>query len=325
MSKQVRRVCFTVNNYSELCYEQLKAWGVDNCKYMVIGKEVGQQGTHHLQGFCILNKNKRLSAVTNALTKDGRHPYTVPANGSNEQASTYCKKDGVFFEHGAYPKGRGSRTDVKDYLEAVARGADDEILAQEHPECFARYTRAADKLRTTIKKKRKLEEMSKDYSGASLRPWQKIVIKKLGAQDDRKVTWVYDPTGNIGKSWLGNYLLSTQDTFLIEGGKRADIAYAYNYEKNVVFDFTRSQEEQVNYSTIESFKNGRIFSSKYESGLKLFAPAKVLCLSNFYPDKSKLSEDRWQILEFPAEEDTGIPPPRKKRRRCAGACNCCNF
>lgn len=291
------RVCFTLNNYTNENWEALKTWGVDNCKYIVIGKEVGEQGTPHLQGFFIAKKQKRMSTWTNTIKKlTGKQPYTTPANGSNDQAADYCKKDGVYFENGAYPKGKGTRTDIKEFLEAAAKGASDIVLAETFPTEFAKYNKAADKLRTAHERANKFAEVQSKYSEAALRAWQTITIRKLLAQDDRKVTWVYDPVGNIGKSFLANYLVANHKAYLIEGGKRADVAYAYNYEPIVVFDYTRSQEEQVNYSLIESFKNGRMFSPKYQSGMKIFAPCKVLCLSNFDPDRSKLSEDRWQVL-----------------------------
>lgn len=304
MSKTVTRVCFTVNNYTNAHYEDLKTKGVELCKYIVIGKETGESGTPHLQGFLILKKKTKIKTVTGWIKG-----HTEPARGKNEEAANYCKKDGVFFEHGTYPKGKGARTDIAEFLDAVKRGADDLVLAEEHPDCYAKYQRAKENLRTVSKKKRNFAKMQEEYNGASLRPWQKITLKKLMEQDNRKVTWVYDADGNIGKSWLANWLYVNHGAYIIEGGKRADVSYAYNCEEIVVFDFTRSQEEQVNYSLIESFKNGRIFSSKYESSLKVFTPAKVLCLSNFNPDREKLSADRWQVLEY-----TGIEPARKRRR-----------
>ena len=241
---------------------------------------------------------------------------------------TTAKKDGIFFENGTYPKGRGTRTDIKVFLNAAMSGADDEVLAQEYPDEYAKYHRAAEKARAVAKRNSRKRKLTEVYDDVTLRDWQRVVLKKLASQDDRKVTWVYDPDGGLGKSWLANYLLAKENAFLIEGGKRADIAYAYNYEKIVVFDFTRSQEEQVNYSTIESFKNGRIFSSKYESGLKIFDPATVLCLSNFDPDRTRLSSDRWQVLKF-NREDTNEPPRKKQRlmkQDCiVGRCNCCNM
>lgn len=77
-----------------------------------------------------------------------------------------------------------------------------------------------------------------------------------------------------------------------------DIAYAYNYEPWVVFDFTRDKELIVNYSVIEHLKNGVIFSWKYESFTKRFPSPKIICLSNFTPEFDKLSKDRWLYYEL---------------------------
>ncbi|OWF42363.1 Master replication protein [Mizuhopecten yessoensis] len=91
------------------------------------------------------------------------------------------------------------------------------------------------------------------------------------------------------------YCAANLDCIVLENGGKKDLAYTYGEEEFVVFDFTRSMAENINYSFIEALKNGRIFSSKYESHVNIFDPAKVMCCANFLPDKDKLSEDRWMI------------------------------
>lgn len=39
-----------------------------------------------------------------------------------------------------------------------------------------------------IKAKKRKRELAEDYEGAQLRYWQQVTIRKLEAQDDRKVT-----------------------------------------------------------------------------------------------------------------------------------------
>jgi len=80
------------------------------------------------------------------------------------------------------------------------------------------------------------------------------------------------------------------------GGKHADIAYAYKKRTNYYFDFPRTMEEHTPYDLVEKFKDGLVFSSKYESTLKVFKNPKVLVCSNFRPIESKLSADRWNII-----------------------------
>lgn len=94
---------FTINNYDENIEFDLEPW-----KYLVYGKEVGESGTPHLQGFGSLHKRKRRSAV--AKLKGFEHAFLEAAKGTPAQASAYCKKDGDFVEHGEPPKSSGEVT-----------------------------------------------------------------------------------------------------------------------------------------------------------------------------------------------------------------------
>jgi hypothetical protein len=41
-----------------------------------------------------------------------------------------------------------------------------------------------------------------------------------------------------------------------------------------------------------------LWSPKYQSSVKRFKPAKVLCLANWKPDETKLSMDRWDRISI---------------------------
>lgn len=303
------KICWTLNNYDDDMIAKIKSGIEPLCKYIVFGKEKGVNGTAHLQGFLILKKQTRINTINKIFKeKVGKAWHCEIAKGNNQQASDYCKKEKDFYESGSFPKCAGARMDIHNFLQMAKVEKDEEKLADQFPNEYVRYYKAAIRVRDIRIKKDRDQELKQLYENARLRPWQRITINKLDNQCDRKVTWVYDPIGNMGKSWLATYLYVRGDCYLIEGGKRIDVAYAYNHELYVVFDFTRSQEEQVNYSLIESFKNGKIFSAKYDCKWKMMKPAKVLCLSNFYPDKSKLSQDRWQILDFSPQS-----PPNPNR------------
>ena len=69
--------------------------------------------------------------------------------------------------------------------------------------------------------------------------------------------------------------------------------YAAIYESTVIFDLSRSQLEKLNYDTLESIKNGMIFSTKYELRLKLYMPPRMIVFMNKRPELHKnLSDDR---------------------------------
>ena len=131
-----------------------------------------------------------------------------------------------------------------------------------------------------------------------LRRWQKAVRNLVKEQNNRKVLWIVDEKGGQGKSFLGNYLETFDNALYIENGAKKDVAYLYQNEPIVAINYIRSVQETMNYGIIENIKDGRMLSAKYESRMKRFRPAKVVAFSNFKPDKTKLSEDRWMVFDL---------------------------
>ena len=111
--------CFTKNNYTVEDETTLRALSDTTIKYLVVGKEIGEQGTPHLQGFLQLNDRKRRSQVKNIL---GECHLTVARFTQN--SITYCKKDGDFFEVGVFVEksNKGKRNDLADFMETVDSG-----------------------------------------------------------------------------------------------------------------------------------------------------------------------------------------------------------
>ncbi len=56
----------------------------------------------------------------------------------------------------------------------------------------------------------------------------------------------------------------------------------------------------MRYSGLPQSKNGVLFSPKYESGQKIFKPPHVFVFANYEPDQTKLSADRWNIVQLDA-------------------------
>lgn len=129
-----RRWCFTLNNYTpeeEAALQQLE------CRYMVYGREVASTGTPHLQGFVVFPSNKRDAAVRRLLPR----AHVEAARGTTEQAVTYCKKDGNFWEGGNVPQersaaGKRERDTWNDAYDSAKRGAFDEIPGYVAMRCY---------------------------------------------------------------------------------------------------------------------------------------------------------------------------------------------
>lgn len=263
-------------------------------RYLCFGQEHGRSGRHHLQGYCQTYKAKTLGGMKKVFPT---RTYFSMARADLEANQAYTSKEGDWEEHGKAVKER-ARTDIADFLEAAETSTVLE-LARAYPSAYAKYHKAAAAVRRARREDDAQKALTAGMSEQPLRPWQTSAYEKLKRQDDRKVLWIVDEQGNAGKTWLAKYILAMESAFYLQGGKAADIAYAYNGEPFVVADFTRDKQEVVNYSVLESFKNGLIFSPKYESGTKQTpGGAKVIVFSNWEPDQSKLSADRWDIVRL---------------------------
>lgn len=112
MSK-IRNACFTLNNYTDEQHDQIQLY-LNDCKYYVIGKEIAESGTPHLQGYCEFKNSRSFNAVSKSLF----NAHIEPRKGSPEQAADYCKKDGDYIEHGEISQ-QGQRTDIDVVRDAV--------------------------------------------------------------------------------------------------------------------------------------------------------------------------------------------------------------
>lgn len=135
MSK-FRNFTFTHNNYPDTELE-------DNllCKYIIYGKEVGESGTPHLQGFVTFVNGRSLSAVIKMLP--GCH-VEVARNWS--AAIEYCRKEGVVTERGVAPQTfvDAAKKGVAERWELAKEGRFEELP----PEFFNAYERIHKRFRS---------------------------------------------------------------------------------------------------------------------------------------------------------------------------------
>lgn len=135
MASPVKGWCFTINNPTgndEWEIEALKT----QCEYLVVGRERGEEGTPHLQGFVILETKKSLRQMKQILTR----AHLESRRGTVKQASDYCKKDGDFTEYGNLPITAAEKT--KEMWKTVIRLAETgqmEELKEAYPAIYLRY------------------------------------------------------------------------------------------------------------------------------------------------------------------------------------------
>lgn len=145
--------------------------------------------------------------------------------------------------------------------------------------------------------------------------WEKELVSKLdGPASDRSIIWRWSKRGNVGKTSFCKWLVVKRKAYLFNG-KAADVkgALADMQEEGkrtpdiLIWDIPRTQEQYVSYQALEEVKNGMFFSGKFHGQMVTFNPRHVVVFANFEPDRSKMSEDRWDdvknIDKEPIEEE----------------------
>lgn len=183
MSK-FRNWCFTINNYLEHEWQAFEALDEqDMYTYLVVGREVGESGTPHLQGFIYFKNPRSLPGIKKlGLFK---RAHLENAKGSNKQASDYCKKENNFIEKGVLPNNGGKRTDLEAAYKMVNEGSSVDEVALSMPDVYNRAHKVLHKL-------------------------EDIRLRSLRRDFMTEGEWIYGPTG-VGKS---EYSFSHENSYV---------------------------------------------------------------------------------------------------------------
>ncbi len=287
---------FTINNYTENDVIRLQQPS-PLVAYLCVGREIGETGTPHLQGFVCFHKRTRFNAVKAFI---GTRCHLDVAR-TIKAADDYCKKDGDFFTLGTLPvKSTGKRNDLDAFKDAVKNGtvkthAD---MREHYSTVYAKYKQFCDayfddhqtRACTTVH---------------ALRIWQAQLIGMLRLPPNhRQIIFVIDTRGNCGKSWFANYFeeycAEPNTVQILTPGRKVDMCYALNVGIKYLFmDAPRSKQgEFIQYDFLENVKDGRVFNAKYESRVKKLGSVHVVVLMNEQPDMSALSQDRYFIIDI---------------------------
>jgi len=295
MSKS-RRFCFTINNFTPET-ETLLAGLADTTKYLVYGKETGNNGTPHLQGFVIFNNSVQVGNVSGKL---GGRAHVEVARGTSQQASDYCKKDGEFVEYGELPTKSGQRNDwveFQEWVTSLGRLPSQRELASTFPSLYARYSKRCYEIANAVLPSPNLT------SSSPREGWQDDLIQGFDEEaSSREISFIVDPQGNSGKTWVCQYMMTHHDekTQILRIGKRDDLAHAIDVTKSIfLIDVPRGQTQFLQYTILESLKDQMIFSPKYESSLKILRTVPhVVVFMNETPDMNALTMDRYKIVHL---------------------------
>lgn len=285
--------CWTWNNYDDSveCYV-CGLQPAEICEYLTYGREEGSMcGTPHLQGFIRFKNAVRFDTVRSMLF--GAH--VEPMYSDIGAAIRYAQKEGNIEEFGKRPmdqksKGEAGAAAYEEAWELAKEGKIDEIL----PSLRIRFLKT-------------FEHISQRYGNnkpakpeIELKDWQLKACSILDNPPHSRELYVFvDPVGGAGKSTFCQWIMNMYEGVEMFGaGKSSDIAHTVKKPKIALFDFSRCMADSSPWNAVEMIKNGCVFSSKYESGMKYFPKPHVFVFTNTPPESNKLSADRLVIIEL---------------------------
>ena len=231
----------TINNYEQSDYDALTA---DKFDYLIIGKEIGEQGTPHLQ--CFMYKETKIGF--NGLKK--RHPkaHLEPTNGTIDDNIKYCSKENNFIEYGQRPQ-QGKRNDLEEVKKILKETGKIESVIENASnyqqirmaECIVKY----------IEPKRN---------------WKPIVIWVYGESGRGKTRLAYDKL-------LNPYRKSNSTEQWWDG---------YDGHENVIIDDVKNPDIKQ-YSILLELLDRYETRVQTKGGTRQFLAKNIYCTSIFHP------------------------------------------
>lgn len=241
MSK-ARSYCFTLNNYTADDLELIKQL---KYKFIIIGDEVGESGTPHLQGYVSFNSSTSFKTVKDAMPK----AHIEASKGTPQQNISYCSKQNVLFRDGEEPK-MGKRTDLDDIREVIQNGGGMKDVVS---------------IATSYQSVKMAEAILK-YTESS-RKWKP------------KVLWFHGKTGT-GKTKTAYEILGENCYTCMGTGKWFE---GYDAHENVLVDDMRG--DFMKFHDLLRFLDRNEFRVETKGGSRQFLAKNIIITSCHHPDK----------------------------------------
>lgn len=193
-SAKSRAWIYTLNNYTDVDIDQFKGFTASAHK---CAKEVGENGTPHLQGVIVFKNQCRLSALKKL---NNRAHWEICR--AEEQAWNYCSKGELIISLDT--RKQGARTDLNAVAKSVKNGSNIKTIANDHPVEFIKFHSGIEKL------------ISYQASPRNFKP---------------EVIWIYGDTGS-GKT---RFVCETETDLWISG-KNLKWWQGYENQEATLFD-----------------------------------------------------------------------------------------
>lgn len=138
--------------------------------------------------------------------------------------------------------------------------------------------------------------------------WENDLIQIMKEKpDDRFIHWVHEPDGNRGKTTFQKWVYCNFEKVVVLSGKGADMKNGVveykkktgNLPKIILINIPKSVDSDfISYTGIEEVKDMFFYSGKYEGGMVCGENPHVFIFSNEVPNISKMSKDRWKVVNI---------------------------
>lgn len=240
--------CFTLNNWTDIEEGEIS---IADCQYLVYGKEIGEQGTPHLQGYIYFKNKKSLRQLKELVSQ---RAHFEAAKGTGEENRTYCTKQGDFYERGecpASPKDKGEME--KERWEGILSEA---------------------------REKGEVSDPKVQYYTGKIAKWHYEQHRKKQKLEitDRKMLWFYGDT-RTGKSTKALELYP--DAYLKECNR-----WWCDYEGEeavIIEDFDIRDEHLIRYMKL--WCDRLPFAAEIKGGRIKIRPKVIIVTSNYHPNE----------------------------------------
>lgn len=253
---------YTLNNYTEEEYQKILDYSQKPKRKYIIGKEVGENGTPHLQGYIRLHGAVAFTTIKNLMPR----AHIEEAKGNDKQNLIYCSKDKNFV------------TNIEDF--------EKDISSQERI-----MKRLLDKYENVVWRpwQKKVIDILEGPRNSRTINW---VYDPKGNSGKSFLTKYIALTKDCviadGKK---------ENVF----NQLNEICNEQNTEVSVVIlDIPRycQQEYTLNYGMLEALKDGVIYSGKYKGGKVFLDEPHVIVFSNSEPEYERFTPDRWNVINI---------------------------
>lgn len=259
VNRRYRNICFTINNWTP----EDKQLIIDNMngavKYCIMGFEMGEQLTPHIQGYMELKNQLRLDGIKKIMPR----AHIEARRGTQKEAIDYCKKDGQFETFGE-KKAQGARHDIQRAREII-----------DETNSMLKVTDEVNSYQAC-----RFAELRLKYKQPKPRP-------------DQKIIWKWGPTG-VGKTYSAikecgdDYWISNRNLQWWDG---------YDGHANVVIDDFRA--DFCTFHELLRIIDQTPYQVMVKGGSRGLCTKKIIITSPYPPElvyKDRTHEDIRQLL-----------------------------